>query len=43
MIEEQINKVKEEAKTLKKRNIKQLLLKKLRMLNMISKFCKIGE
>lgn len=38
-----MNKVIGETKSVKKRNIKALLLKKLRMFNMISKICKMNE
>ena len=43
LIEEQIKKVMDETKAAKRRHLKDLLLKKLRMFNMIAKFCKIGE
>lgn len=40
MVEEQMNKVKDEAKAARRKNVKEILLKKIRMLNMISRFCK---
>ena len=40
-IEEQMNKVSTETRTVRKRHIKELLMKKFRMLNMIAKFCKV--
>jgi len=37
-----MNKVKDETKATRRKNIKEILLKKIRMLNMISRFCKVG-
>eukprot|EP00347_Sterkiella_histriomuscorum_P008402 403345231 len=42
LVEDQMNKVKDETKAMRRKNIKELLLKKIRMLNMISRFCKVG-
>lgn len=41
LIEDKMNQVKDETKNIKKRNLKELLMKKLRMLNVISRFCKV--
>ena len=37
-----MNKVKDESKAMRRKNIKELLFKKIRMLNMISRFCKVA-
>jgi hypothetical protein len=43
LVEDQMNKVKDETRGAKQKHIKELLLKKFRMLNMISRFCKVSD
>ena len=38
-----MNKVKDDAKSIRRKGLKELLLKKIRMLNLISRFCKPGQ
>ena len=43
LVEEQINKAKDDSKIARRKHLRDILMKKFRMLSMIARFCKIAD